>query len=375
MSSGPRYLPILKSRQGELTALKNLDDVRGDVDGMTPIIEVVDVDIPGELGARSVRLDRITSKLVAAWPPGRPRAVIDTVVAEGDPEEPAWDQHESIPDAPSILTEIFTRLRGANVRAVPVMRLSDPHARRSELRNLTTWSTEPGACLRIGTEDLDDQVKPLDRAVEDYLDHLDLDPSEVDLVVDFAAVDDDHTAAMASRLAKFVMPALDRYAWRSFALGAGGFPVNLGEVSAYKVTRIPRRDRQLWAQLNKMSLRRQLDYSDYAVTHPLLQTGVAFAAPPQIRYTAGDGWWVAKGRRNDRRGHRQFFDICGRVRSEHPSDIAPPERSWGSNEFLVAADKAGLDAEGMGNASTWRAIATSHHLGYVLHQLRTRGEP
>ena len=125
----------------------------------------------------------------------------------------------------------------------------------------------------------------------------------------------------------------------------------------------------------RAQLMRSLDYSDYGVTHPVLQTGVAFAAPPQIRYTTNDEWLVLKGARNDRRGHRQFFDLCARLRRELGAAVSPPEQSWGDQEFHVAANKEGTDGDGPGNASTWRAIATSHHIGFVMHGLRTRGEP
>ena len=375
----PRYLPILKARQGELTALRNLESIEGGIGNLTPVIEVVDSPVTGQLTERQSQLRRIAAKLERAWPAGRPRAVVDTLIPEGEPEPQAtYDEFEIVdPEGESILPDLFHLLRSAGMRAVPVMRLSDSAGgrRRTELRHVMAWSHEPGGCLRISTEDLDDQIVPLDRAVEDYMEEVGVSPEQVDLIIDFAAVDDDHTAAMATRLARFVVPTLDRHAWRSFTLAAGAFPVNLGEVSAYQVARIPRRDRELWLQLSQMRLRRPLDYSDYAVTHPLLQTGVAFAAPPQIRYTSRDSWLVAKGRRTDRRSHRQFFDLCGRVRTDFATEIAPASRSWGDAQFHVAADKAGTEEEQPGNASTWRAIATSHHIAHVLLNLSSRNEP
>lgn len=132
-------------------------------------------------------------------------------------------------------------------------------------------------------------------------------------------------------------------------------------------------------QLRTLKLRRQLDYTDYAVTHPDLQTGIAFAAPPQLRYSTREQWIVMKGRRTDRRGHKQFFDLCGRLLAERPEDIAPANQSWGDLQIHSAASFAGLDPDakvmGPGNASTWRAYATSHHIGHVLHSLSTRNEP
>ena len=373
---GARYLPILKSRQGELKALEAMESPIGD--DFTPIVELVEVDLDGLNGVEvGERLDKLAAKVARAWPAGRPRVVVDTFGIEVDTEVTSWGLHgEAVPLDP-ITARLLERLRDAGLRAVPVIRLSDQRAYIDSLTGLVGDQPEPGACLRIGGEDLDDTMVPLDQAVERLLAEYELDPDDVDLVLDFGALTDDNTLAMASRLARFVLPSLDRAAWRSFSLGSGAFPVNLAEVSAFSIAEIPRRDRQLWVQLSSLRLRQQLDYTDYAVTHPLLQTGVAFAAPPQIRYTAGGHWLVMKGRRTDRRGHKQIFDLCGRLLRDRPSEVAPPFQSWGDVWIHDAAKNAGVEdtVMGPGNASTWRAIATSHHIGHVLHSLSTRNEP
>jgi hypothetical protein len=366
----PRYLPILKSRQGEMRALEAMTDPVDD--HVMPVIELVEVDLEG---LSEEELDQQLGKLVAkirkAWQLGRPRIAIDCFGIEVESEGAGEQTGQGV-----ITAGLIGRLGEVGVRAVPVIRLSDPEAYIDQFRRLSR-EREPGACLRIGGEDLDDALVPLDHAVEQLLERHHLRPAEVDLILDFGAVGDDSTLAMAARLARFVLPTLDREPWRSFALGAGGFPVNLAEVAAYTIAEIPRRDRQLWMQISGLRLRRPLDYSDYAVTNPLLQTGVAFAAPPQIRYTGRESWFVVKGRRTDRRGHAQFFELCSRLLREHSSEVAPAEFSWGDRRFHDAAISANSEVAvvGPGNASVWRAIATSHHIAHVLRALSTRGAP
>jgi hypothetical protein len=373
---GPRYLPILKARQGELRALEELVDPRGS--DLTPIIELVEVDFES-LSPREAAEQRrkLVAKIARAWPPGRPRVIIDTTGIEVDPETVILQQHAE-PVSPELVTPaLLGELQMAGIRAVPVVRLSDPEAFTAAVMSDVAGAVEPGVCLRISGEDLDDQVVPLDQAVEDLLQALQLQADVVDLVLDFGPIADENTLGMAARLARFVLPTLQGLPWRSFAVAAGAFPVNLTEVAAYQLAELPRHDRQLWHQLSGFRLDRGLDYSDYAVTHPLLHVGVAFAAPPQIRYTTSNAWLVMKGRRSERRGHAQIFDLCGRLLRDRPEDIAPAQQSWGDSWFHEAAQWAGAEdvPMGPGNASTWRAVATSHHLGHVLHGLRSRGDP
>lgn len=374
------YLPILKARQGELRALREMQEPIGD--DFVPIVELVEADFdslqPDEI---DTEVQKQVRKVLGAWPPGRPRIIVDTsgVEIETGSMEMATMYGEGVPREP-VTSRLLARLRQEGVRAIPVIRLSDSDDYLTDLAPfLEHVPSQLGACLRIGSEDLDDTVVPLDAAVEQLLNRTGLEASDVDLVLDFGAVDDDNTTAMAARLGRFVLPMLDRQAWRCFALAAGAFPVNLSEVPAYTMAEVPRRDRTMWLQLAGLQLRRPLDYADYAVTHPVLQTGVAFAAPPQLRYTTTESWLVVKGRRTDRRGHKQFFDLCQRLYTERPNDVSSANHSWGDQQILAAAQQSLLEdlqvTMGPGNASTWRAIATSHHFGHVLHGLRTRGEP
>ena len=82
-----------------------------------------------------------------------------------------------------------------------------------------------------------------------------------------------------------------------------------------------------------------------------------------------------KGRKTDRRGSRQFFDICRAV-AGHPEFT--PDLTWGDRRIAAATelddDRLQRDV-GTGNAMTWRAIGTSHHIGFVVNRLATHDEP
>lgn len=352
------YFPILKARQGELRALRELDGETAS--RMRPIVEVHEQD-SDQLTATEldVLIVKLTRKLTQAFSGCSHAVYVDCGGAEPDPESGV-----GVPFSPALLRSLAEN--GADV--APAVRISEDERILESLAALAP--TE--ACLRIGAEDLDDSVTPLDTLANRTAGMLDLRPDSVDLVLDFGSLDSDQALAMSSRLARFVLPGLMASQWRSVVLASGAFPVNLGGVTAFSRASFPRNDRALWVALQEYQLIREIEYGDYAVTHPLLPVGQPFAAPPQIRYTRRTDWYALKGLRTDRRGHEQFYDLCAQLLRELGPEAAAPDKSWGDAFIHDAATRG---STGPGNAATWRAIATSHHLAYVTRSLHERGEP
>lgn len=121
---------------------------------------------------------------------------------------------------------------------------------------------------------------------------------------------------------------------------------------------------------------RRPSFGDYGVAYPRTSAPVAFAPAPQIRYTTAEAWLILKGRKNNRRGHAQFFDICQQI-AQRPEFT--PTLSWGDRQISANAKLAHVEPPPPdarpGNATTWRAIGTSHHMALVINRLTTVGEP
>jgi hypothetical protein len=116
-------------------------------------------------------------------------------------------------------------------------------------------------------------------------------------------------------------------------------------------------------------------FGDYAIAYPIQTAGVPFAPAPQLRFTADANWLVMKGRRQDRRGAQQFYDICARVVE---TGLVNPALSWGDYYIDQAAQSSRNGADILvktGNAMIWRAIGTSHHMAYAANRLATIGAP
>lgn len=361
------YIPILKGKQGELAALKRaFPEVRS---AITPLLEVVpweaDVESADFAEQTSAEVARTVSRFSDAWTIPGARVLIDAQAAEVGENEAGQR-----PEVPSVIASVIRGMRENNVAAEPVVHVADPDNLLQEVAELV--EPDGGAAIRITAEDLDDVVTPLRVMVDRTADRIGLRADQIDLILDFGAITDDGATALATRLARFVLPLLADGDWRHFVLAAGAFPEMLGDVPAYSIGELPRRDADMWKRLQQLQLPRPLDYGDYAVTHPTMPAGGAFAAPPQLRYTLDEHWIAIKGRRQDRRGHQQFYDICEQALAHLGESASPANSSWGDAYIDQAAKRT---AAGPGNASTWRAIGTSHHLAYVVKRLNERDEP
>ncbi len=370
------YFPILKAKQGELKALEQWEDERRP--DVFPVLEVTPWErLEDAYGADLVEqdapeLDAVAKRISRAWSGKAQACYIDAAYAEPDlPDGYDWA------DTEPVLNRILGRLVSEDLNVLPVVRASANPVYVRWIGETISRQTLHGALIRVTAEDLDDSVIPLRQLVLRTAAALQLTHDRITLLLDFGAVEDEGEMAMAARLARFVLPQLAEDEWRRLVVASGAFPVNLAEVQSFELSRVARWDVRLWESLQQFKLPNghRLHYSDYAVTHPALPVGAGFAAPPQLRYTQRSDWVVAKGKRQDRRGHAQFYDICGTILAQLGSAASPAESSWGDNYIHMAAEAStGAPASvGTGNASTWRAVATSHHLAYTADQLREWG--
>lgn len=351
----PRYVPILKGKQGELSALENVAPETWK--GMQPVVELIPPGERDDLDPAAVHaaVSKVARKL-GQYASGQ-RLAVDAV---------HLDLNLEVGEGGGSLQAACGAAEVVGVEAVPVLRPSDPERAR---RDLTTLQSRYGRGLLVRltqddvTEDPDDVIDALDQLLDD----LRMSPADADLLLDLGAVTAEsvRTSAVAVRL---LIRSLDRIEdWRSLTVAAGAFPADLSGFAPWQEGEHPRSDADLWAEVQRRRLPRVPDFGDYAISHPLLSSGAPFAPAPQLRYTTGGHWLILKGDRRDPRGASQFYDICEAV-------AASPDFA---GEALGPADEriARARRHGTGNATTWRQLGTSHHLDFVVRRLTTLGEP
>lgn len=350
MTAAPRYVPILKGKCGEFDALGNLTEPTRA--GVYPLVEVLPSPAEQDIGAD---IEKAVAALRTLW--FQEPLMLD--VSSFDLDEAYEGQ--------TILGYAMGVAEGY-LHPVAVVRLGDSEAVHADAGR--AGANGIGSAVRLVSEDLDVEPEDLNEELARVLAAMELDPDEIDLIVDVGAISGEFAITGGARLITGVLRDLAHFPdYRSVTLAAGAFPADLSNVAAWTLGEHPRDDAALYNWVRNRPLSRTVDFGDYAIAHPLLAAGVPFAPPPQLRYTVSDRWLTLKGKRNDPRGNDQFFDVCATIAS-HPAFVGA---ELGEADRRIAEGRGG--GHGPGNATTWRTIGTQHHVDLVVSRLTNLGEP
>ncbi|GAA0216694.1 hypothetical protein GCM10010492_13170 [Saccharothrix mutabilis subsp. mutabilis] len=348
------YVPVLKARQGELSALGKIQPItRASV---LPLLEIVPSE-PDDPDAIQRTIER-TAKKLTPW--GGERLMVDTgLLGAAGPVQ--GDQ--------GVVAYALSKVRELGIGAIPVVRLADGELARADARD-THLNYGSGIAIRLNVEDMDEDPDDVNDAVSALLGDLNIARPDAVLILDLAVVQGDIAVRAGARMVADVLRDTDGVdEWRHVVVTAGAFPVDLSTIAPRTIGDFPRYDAALWdAVRGRRRLPRLPVFGDYAVSYPLLSSGPPFPPAPQLRYTVSDSWLVLKGKRSDPRGNEQFYEVCEKIAS-HPQF---------AGAALGAADARIADPRsfgGPGNGATWREMGTTHHLDFVVRRLTTLGEP
>lgn len=354
----PRYVPILKGKEGEFAALDELSSsVR---DALLPLVEVprVPFDYANERPARTLdeHVSGIAARLRKCWA-DRPLyldlpwfgADVDTLV-----------------DGSMAVRTVLGDCRDAGVDVIPVISTSNSSAYLTAVAE-HVGSCDDGVCVRLTEADFDEEsdVEPLTR-VQKLANAAGLaNVKNADLILDLANVGTDlGRATLVARAVINQTPLAQD--WRRVILAAASFPENLSDVERSTTTRLPRLERELWDRLQRRGgLRGDAIFGDYAIAHPV-PTELdprTMRMSASIRYTTADNWLIVKGQNVRQYGFDQYFELC-QVLVGLP-EYSGEDFSWGDRFIARCARKS----VGPGNATTWRKVGTNHHLTLVAQQI------
>jgi hypothetical protein len=359
VTGADHYIPILKAKLGELTALGHVDvSLRS---SMTPLVEALGNPADTEDTARlQTDLETMANRLQAGW--GVPGRIIvdcglvgeDLMLASGE-----------LP-----LEYLAARLRAHQIESSPVVRISSSTAVLTAAGKVAA-TDGLGVCIRLEREDIDD-VAGVNPALANTLVGLGMQPADIDLVVDFANLDGSMVGPFGALATVILTNLVHLQDWRSVTLASGAFPQNLSGFTNYVPGTVQRADALLWRAVQPRTTgSRTPSYGDYAVTHPLLADTGPYRPPPQLRYVDIDDWHVLRGPRDDPKGNRVIFDLAAQFVAPNPGHFRGATASWGDSEIARWATSQG----GPGSGSQWRAVATSVHLAFVANRIATVGAP
>ena len=351
------YVPILKGKEGEYLALKDLTILAKN--GLTPVIEIPSIpyDFDNERPAKTVEkhIEKVVQKIETCWGVDRAMFLDFSLIPPS----------ELMPDGSQPIKFIFDGARQRNLRLIPVTGVD----RTDEYQNAVKEANDQdnyGICFRLAGEDFEDMVE-LGAKVNSLLSLFGVAPSDVDLLVDLESVigSQSGTLLLAARSVIGTLPLVRD--WRTLTLAASAFPQDLQHLPAQTMTPVPRTEWLTWRTLaaSGHKLLRVPTFGDYAIAHPVpneLDPRI-IRMSAQLRYTTDEDWLVFKERNVIRHGFDQFNNICRTL-------VARPEfKGEGYSAGDTAINACAVPGASSGNAMTWRRIGTNHHLTLVVDQL------
>ncbi|WP_029686173.1 beta family protein [Tatumella saanichensis] len=355
------YVPILKTKRAEFTALNQLNATTKSK--IIPLLEIepVPIDPDTELPAKSYDdfLANFGQKIATATDD------IDMVYLDGLLIESQFISPADIYP----ITNAVTQVRAAGVHVIPV---SSP-TRDMAYRNAVDTLIQGEICLRLTIADL---ANP--QLLMNYISHLGIPFQNIDIVIDLrdtVTEDNINLGTQQTLTSGFInnLPHLSDY--RRVILSSGSFPTDLTNIPVGS-HRLQRLEWTLWQDLYRSkTLERFVLFSDYGIQHPdYTRLPTRFpSVSASVRYTVDDDFLILRGRKANQYGFEQY--------GKHSQDIVNHPDYAGqhfSAADLMIHDYAQTYAAHLqnsqpnpsfGSAETWRKIGQDHHITKVVDQL------
>lgn len=351
MRESIRYLPVLKWRQGEYQALFRLtDDIK---DRILPLIVIppVEYDFEEQRPKKTVQehVEPFAKRYATKW--GNRNSLIDL---HASLEASAMDS------GILVITHVFESLRPLSMSATPVIRMSQSMDYLSAIKSIISHDKN-GVAIRLKMPDLIDLS--LNDRIDNLIRFLELDYSEVDLIVDLEVPDSfEPYSVFAKALSVAIKKISSIVDLRLIAIV--GTSLKLSEIRKPGGEPV-RHEWLLYKELSReISDVCQLVYGDYTIETPdFISQDMRLLKPAgKIIYTLEKSWLVPKGT-SFRDDNAQMVTHCKSI----------VESGYYCGEGYSTGDKRINETfhgiQGPGNQGTWKEVGVSHHITFVVNQI------
>jgi Beta protein len=357
MFDSRHYVPIIKSKAGELWALGN---IRADsLEITTPLLEI----LPPRLRKRGPQVeiakhvDTICKDIRGVWDIRYP-IFLDTL---------PLDQ-----DAARGLDRFFKMARKQSLRGIPVTSIARSPEYQTVLQQVVATDKE-GCMVRLSVKDFRDKTI-LQKALDQLLAFTGVKSDQVDILLDYGFRSEGSEVLQFLRLHIPQLPYLEE--WRTLSVASGSFPKSLLHVTERdKWRELPREEWEAWvmALTSTQPLPRRPAYSDYGIRDP---GSPAERGSPSanLRYTCDNYYLVQRGAQVIREhGARQMPEMCRSLVQR--KEFSGADFSAGDAEIAELATKADSLHTSPGNPQQWTQWGMSHHFEFVASQIRKQDAP
>jgi hypothetical protein len=349
-----KYVPILKSKQGEFIALRELKaDTKSCI---IPLVEIIPIQLDYSNAVPKKTLEAHTADIIRnlakSWVPTLP-IYIDTLLLKGGSEG---------------IFYVYDQLDKCGLNYIPVINIEE-HQKSIDILKSVVERTRNGFCLRLSNGFITNTN--LRNEVLGIIELYDVGIGNIDLLIDLGDI-----SIAALDFYKFAIEMqvnmVDIFSqFRRVIIAAGSIPPDLSEFSSGTENFLPRKEWDFWKAITLNPKAKNFLYSDYGTnnkalneTDPrMMRIGAA------IRYTLEDKFYILKGYAINNPaydGFGQFHELSNRLRK---SDLfSGSSFSWGDNYIYFCGQRL----NGPGNKATWVAISANHHIELVNAQLSNR---
>jgi len=303
-----KYVPILKWRAAEITALTNVKDE--DKQKMMPVVELVmptsvplykkdpetnesikkiESEMRLEIADKftSKRVGSITEEIKKAW--GENPLFLDFSLLYSD------DTNKLKTDA---IKKVLPDCSSENLKITPVINLSDSPAIVDEIFNQFTKNIVKDICIRITAPDLLD-IDSLNQKLESLLKEKNISVQQVHILIDLKYLNDG-LISQYKKLFNAGQSITQLNDWKTFTFASGSFPADM---SKYKVDEDvgsePRTDWLFWSkETESKDLIRKPLFGDYTIRNPINNDKLLLLqSSATLKYTTKADWKIFRGQK------------------------------------------------------------------------------
>ena len=358
----PTYVPILKAKPGEFSALENLKPIYSQK--ITPFFEVP-------------KFTKKISELAYLRGSTQPKKdyldkVCRDITSSCDSSSIFFDQFEWKPNVYTetgehVYSYVFRKLSLTGLKVYPVIGLDrwDDKDYKNALRNLMA-PEDTLFCLRIDSETIEDAYdeEHFIESIENIMDELHLTGEQMIILFDFGDVTKKSIVSLLADM-HHLLRVVEDFNFGAKMIAGASFPTFINEAVKTEDSTgyVERREMVVWKTLLEENFE-GLIFSDYGIRNPSAVDDVpATHANGKIRYTINNRYFVARGH-SKQKGNKgdQIYDLAKViVTSSHYLGIP---FSWGDEKIYDCSLK-----KLKGRPQDWVGYDTNHHISYVVEEV------
>lgn len=351
------YVPLMRTKQGEMFALRDLDKSI-----KAHLMPLVDISKRRSSLSTAETREEVKNNLKSL-----PKAL-------GDIHELFVDSSELHPDfllegSLHPLRKMADVLSESGNRTIPVSGLARNDAHWNAVCAIAAEHSDGEICLRIEDYDLETPTESASALLSALRDRK-FTPEKTILIFDLRDVYDKDPTLLASRVILFISK-LNTASFARKVIAGCGIPSQLSHaVKTREASYLPRVEKAVYQAVTKqMEEYKNFCFGDYTTVNPAQEELewyiVQNTMGPKAIYTLSDSWFVIRGgsfKRHERK-RLQYYDIAKEIKKL---------REFSGEDFSVGDKYISEKAAERGNPGsprTWITACVTHHITHTVREL------